>query len=54
MRGVLAAALVLIALEVVVTSPQTSRIAGLLHVPATLAQHLFDPTIPALPDRSAT
>jgi hypothetical protein len=53
-KGALYAALGLIALQVVVTSPQTQRIGGLLTFPATLAQHLFDPTIPALPDRSGT
>lgn len=53
MKGALYAALALVALEVVVTSPQTARIAGLLEFPASVARRLFDPTIPAIPDRSA-
>lgn len=54
MRGALAAALGLIVLEVLVTSPQTQRIGPLLATPANLVQRIYDPNLPALPDRRAT
>jgi len=43
----------LVALEVVVASPQTGTIAQLFALPATWARWLIDPTVPAIPDHSA-
>lgn len=50
---IITGSLALVALQVVVSSPSTSRIAGLLSVPATLARALIDPNVPAIPDLSA-
>lgn len=47
----LAGALCLTALQVVVTSKETSRLAGLLSVPGTIAEHFLNPNVPAIPDR---
>ena len=52
MKGFLTGALVLIGLQVLVTSNQTGRVGGLLSFPATVAAHIFDPNLPAIPDRS--
>ena len=49
-RGVLAGALTLIALEVVVQTPAAGRVAGLFAVPGQIARRFLDPSIPAIPD----
>lgn len=49
-RGVLAGALTLIALEVVVQTPAAGRVAGLFAVPGQIARRFLDPTIPAIPE----
>jgi hypothetical protein len=50
-RGVLGGALALVTLQVLVTSNQTSRLAGLFTVPADLAEQFLNPNVPAIPDR---
>jgi hypothetical protein len=52
-RGILAGALALIALQVVVQAPASKRVAGLLGVPAAIAARFIDPRIPAIPERKA-
>lgn len=49
-RGVLAGALALIALQVAVQPGASGRIAGLFGVPAAIASRFIDPTLPAIPD----
>jgi hypothetical protein len=51
-RPIASGALSLIVLEVLVTSKQTGNLGSLLQLPATFAQHLIDPGLPAIPDRS--
>ena len=51
LRGVLSAALALIALEVVTSSPQAAgRLGSLIGAVATGANYLLDPTVPGVPD----
>lgn len=51
-RGIAGGALALIALQVVVTSPQTGRLGELLALPAAWARTLIDPNVPAIADHS--
>lgn len=51
-RPIASGALSLIVLEVLVTSKQTGRVGSLLQLPAAWAQHLIDPHVAAIPDRS--
>jgi hypothetical protein len=51
-RAVASGGLALVVLQVLVTSKQTGRIGSLFALPATWAQHLIDPSIPAIPDRT--
>lgn len=50
LRGVLAGALVLIALQTLVQSSAAGRVAGLLGVPGQIARRIVDPTVAAIPD----
>jgi hypothetical protein len=50
---VLTGALALVALQVVVTSPETGRIADLFSVPAKAARALIDASVPAIPQLAA-
>lgn len=50
--GVISGSVALIGLEVLVTSPQTGRIAALFALPATLARDLIDPNIPGVPNKA--
>lgn len=50
--GLLGTGLALIALEVFVTSTQTSGIASLFAVPGRLASAWMDPTRPLIPNKS--
>ena len=52
-RGILAGALALVALQAVVQAPASRRVAGLLGVPAAVAARFLDPRIPAIPERKA-
>lgn len=51
-RGVLAGALTLIALQTLVQAPAAGRVAGLFQVPGQIARRFIDPSIPAIPDTS--
>jgi hypothetical protein len=53
-RAVAVGSLSLIALQVVVTSPQTGRLAELLALPASWARWLIDANVPGIPDLSGT
>jgi hypothetical protein len=53
-RGIASGALALVALQVVVSSNQTGRIAQLLALPAAWARRLIDPTVPGIPARGST
>lgn len=50
--GLISGSIALIGLEVLVTSPQTGRIATLLQLPATWARYLIDPNIPGIPNKA--
>lgn len=50
-RGVFTGALMLIGLEVVISSGQAAdRFGGIFTAIATVVEHLLDPTVPAIPD----
>jgi hypothetical protein len=51
--GILGAALLLIAFEVTVTSPDVTGLAGLLALPGRLAQSWMNPAVPLIPDNSS-
>lgn len=52
-KSILSGSLALIVLEVIVSSPQTGRLASLFALPATWARWLIDPTIPGIPMTAA-
>lgn len=55
MRGVLTAVLALIALEAVVKSnASATRFGQLFTSTAGILQHILDPTVPAIPDLTAS
>jgi hypothetical protein len=49
-RGIISGSIALIVLQVLLSSPQTGRLAGLFAIPADLARRLIDPDIPAIPN----
>lgn len=53
LRGILAGALALVALQTVVATPAAGRIAGLFGVPAAIAERFISPAVPAIPERNA-
>jgi hypothetical protein len=50
--GIASGALALVALQVIVTSQQTARIAGLFALPAAAARWLISPDVPGIPDHT--
>lgn len=53
LRGILAGALALVALQTLVRTSASNRVAGLLGVPAAVAARFIDPRLPAIPERKA-